>query len=175
MGRHCSVCAHDRRDEIDRALVDGTAAGEIASSTGLCRSAIDRHRDHIPQAVAQARDVAEIARAEGLLAFAVSLTEHAMRLLEGAEADGDRRTAIAAVREVRECLRLLNTLRPQPVPNMAMVAQVLASELEPTMLRRIRVALQERRHPPSAMRIGHRPGLRSGSPQPTRKGRLVRP
>ncbi len=79
------------------------------------------------------------------MAYAVALTERAMRLLEGAEAEGDRRTAIAAVREVRECLRLLNTLRPQPVPDMAMamVAEILASELEPTMLRRIRVALQE--------------------------------
>jgi len=143
MGRPCTVCAHDRRDEIDRELVDGTAAGEIAGNTGLSRSAIDRHRDHIPQAVARARDVAEIARAEGLLAYTVALTERAMLLLEGAEADGDRKTAIAAVREVRECLRLLNTLRPQPVPDMAMVAEILASELEPTMLRRIRVALQE--------------------------------
>ncbi len=66
-----------------------------------------------------------------------------MRLLEGAEADGDRRTAIAAVREVRECLQLLNTLRPQPVPGMGEVAEILASELEPTVLRRIRVALSE--------------------------------
>ena len=49
----------------------------------------------------------------------------------------------ASVRAVRECLRLLNTLRPQPVPDMAMVAEVLASELEPTTLRRIRLALRK--------------------------------
>jgi hypothetical protein len=110
---------------------------------GLSRSAIDRHRGHIPQAVARARDAAEMARAEGLMAYAVALTERAMQLLEEAEADGDRKTAIAAVREVQECLRLLNTLRPQPVPEMAVVAEVLASELDARTLCRIRLALRE--------------------------------
>jgi hypothetical protein len=46
-GRKCTVCTHKRRDEVERALANGTPATEIASKfQDLRRHAIRRHRDH---------------------------------------------------------------------------------------------------------------------------------
>jgi len=139
MPRPCSVCLHPDRDQIDHALVDGKTALEVAGNAGLSRSAVDRHgRDHIRETVARASQIAEIARGDGILAHAVGLTERAARLLDAAEEAGDRKTALAAVRETRECLRFLDALRPQPDSEREQLVAILGRVLEPAD--RVRVA-----------------------------------
>jgi hypothetical protein len=44
MSRPCSVCAHPRRAEIDRALVKEVAERTLAKEFSLSRSAINRHK-----------------------------------------------------------------------------------------------------------------------------------
>ncbi len=51
IGRKCSVCEYERRDEVERALANGTPVAEIVSAhEGLSRHAIARHRDHVEDA-----------------------------------------------------------------------------------------------------------------------------
>jgi len=139
MPRPCSVCLHVDRDRIDRDLVDGKTALEVAGNAGLSRSAVDRHgRDHIPQSIAKARDIAEIARGDGLLAHAVGLTERAARMVDDAEEAGDRKMALVALRETRECLRFLDSLRPQPDSERDRLVAILGRVVEPAD--RVRVA-----------------------------------
>ncbi len=54
--------------------------------------------------------MAELSRLDGLLADLRRLWQRAEHLGKDAEQDGDRRSALAAVREARECLALLAKL-----------------------------------------------------------------
>jgi len=58
MPRSCTVCAHDAREAIDRALAGGESVSGVATRYGLSWDAVKRHGVvHLPKAVvvAQAR------------------------------------------------------------------------------------------------------------------------
>ena len=109
MPRPCTICQHPERTAIDTALVRGEPARALASRYGtVSRMAFWRHReDHLPAALAQAREAAEVARADDLLTQVKALRSKAMALLLAAEAAGDLRTALLGVREARACVELL--------------------------------------------------------------------
>jgi hypothetical protein len=67
-GRPCSICNHDQRAEIDRALAAGKPFRYVAERFGTSRSAACRHkRDHLAPHLARALEVAEGARAADLV------------------------------------------------------------------------------------------------------------
>jgi hypothetical protein len=111
-GRPCSVCAHSRRQVIDRALVEGEADTQISAKfRGLSDDAVRRHREsHLPATLSRARQAAEVARADGLLAQVQNLKARAAAILDTAEAAGDLRTALGGIREARGCIELLGRL-----------------------------------------------------------------
>jgi len=109
--RTCSVCAHAQREAIDRALVAGESAPRIAALYRVSDDALLRHKEaHLPARLAQARDAAEVAQADDLLAQLRGLRSKAVAILLRAEAEGDLRTALAGIREARGCLELLAEL-----------------------------------------------------------------
>lgn len=113
MPRVCTVCTHEKREEIDQILVKGTASERvIASQFGLSQAAVNRHvqAGHVEARIAQASEAREIASADNLLNDVRSLRAKAIQLLIRAEQAGDLRTAIAGVREVRGVLELLGKL-----------------------------------------------------------------
>jgi hypothetical protein len=71
MSRACTVCLHERREEIDKALVKGTTYRTLAARYGPSITSFYRHKRHLravlreAQAKNQARD----------LAFSVNLAE----------------------------------------------------------------------------------------------------
>ena len=108
MPRSCSICTHDRRAEIDRALLERRPFRDIACQFSVGRMAALRHHDdHLPAELARAREAQEVAQADDLLAQVRALRSKAMALLLKAEAQGDLRTALAGIREARACLELL--------------------------------------------------------------------
>lgn len=107
MPRICSVCSHPDRERVELGLVTGRPKRRIAAETGLSESAIHRHdAEHLPGAVLAAQDAREAAQADRLLAATVERENDALRLMAQAEAEGDIRAAVVALREARECLEL---------------------------------------------------------------------
>ena len=67
-GPYCQTCRHDSRAAIDRALVEGTPAAEVARLYGLPPRSVQRHaKDHLPETLTKAAAAKEAARADDLL------------------------------------------------------------------------------------------------------------
>ena len=106
MPRTCTVCPHPHRDEIDRRLLDGAPLRNIAKQFSLSAASLCRHNKHISKALSNARQEAEILRADGLMEHLNHLTAEAARLKQKAEQAKDYRTALAGVREMSRLLEL---------------------------------------------------------------------
>jgi hypothetical protein len=129
MPRRCSVCTHPEVEKINAALVAGDSSFlAIAALFGVSDSALRRHKkNHLPATLARAQDAAEVAQADDLLGQVKELRDKAYGILLKAEAAGELRTALAAIREARGCLellaRLLGELQEQPVINVLLSPQ----------------------------------------------------
>ena len=108
MGRHCTVCTHPEREAIDQALVAGASYRDIAERFSLSAPSVHRHASrHLPGALIKAQEVGEVARADNLLGQVRDLQARALAILSQAEAAGDLKTALHAIREARGTLELL--------------------------------------------------------------------
>jgi len=110
--RSCTVCAHPKREEIDRALVEGVSAAEISGRyRTVGERAVRRHRsNHLPAKLVMAQAAEEVAAADTLLDQVKSLQGRAYAILDRAEEAGELRTALSAIREARGNLELLAKL-----------------------------------------------------------------
>ncbi len=141
MPRTCTVCNHAERDAIDQALVSGESARDLSAKYRVSEDAITRHRArHRPAALADARAAAEVTRADDLLGQVQALQTRTLGVLAKAEAAGELRTVLQAVREARGNLellaRLLGELRDTaPTVNVALVTAPEWLALRSAMLR----------------------------------------
>lgn len=104
----CSVCNHPKRDTIDKCLVDGDSLRDIESLFDVSRSALQRHKaDHLSAALIKSTPPAIIAENVGLADQLRDIHARTVKILEDAEASGDGRTALVAIRECRSNLELL--------------------------------------------------------------------
>ncbi len=111
MPRVCTICNHTERAAINAALLDGTPYRHIAARYGTSTGALQRHKEeHLPVALVQAKEAEDIAEADDLLGQVRALQGRAMTILDKAEAAGDLRTALTAIREARGNLELLARL-----------------------------------------------------------------
>ncbi len=86
MPRTCTVCAHPKRSEIDRALLDGMTYRTIADRFGLSETALKRHKaEHVPARVAKAKEAKQVADADDLLSQLKALRNRAVGILQKAE------------------------------------------------------------------------------------------
>src|SRR5919198_1275088 len=108
MPRTCKCCSHPRRAELDRELVANQRPYRvIAHDFAVSRDSVFRHqRDHLPKLLVQAEGAKEIAQADDLLAQLKGLNAKARELAAKAEAAGDYRTALMAIRELTRLLEL---------------------------------------------------------------------
>ncbi len=140
MPRQCSVCTHPQRPAIDAALVAGESLRSIAKQFTVSDSALFRHRDHIPAALADAHDAQEVAQADDLLSQIRDLQRRTLTMLTTAEKAGELPTALKAVREARSNLELLAKLQGQLQEGTTV--NVLVSPEWVNVRTRIMVALQ---------------------------------
>ncbi len=111
MTRTCTVCRHPDRRTIDQAMVRRTPFRTIAQQYGVSAwAALRHHDDHLPAALSKAQEAAEVAQADDLLSQVRNLQARAHGILDKAEAAGDLRTALSAIREARGNLELLAKL-----------------------------------------------------------------
>ena len=112
MARTCTVCTHAERATIDAALVQRRSFRDIACQFGVGRMAAVRHHDeHIPEALAEAREAEDAAASDDLLAQVRELQGHARTILAASMTYTDYRMALAAIREARGCIELFAKVR----------------------------------------------------------------
>jgi hypothetical protein len=112
LGRKCSICNHEKVEEINRLLLEGVSLRDIAGRYSVSKTSLGRHKkQHIPAAMSKAVGAHEAAQADDLLAQVVSLRDKALSILIKAEKAGDLRTALQGVREAKGCLELLAKLQ----------------------------------------------------------------
>jgi hypothetical protein len=110
MPRTCSVCRNPRRDSINEALLTGQSLRNVAERFGTSVTALHRHRKEIPKKIVKATEARELVLADTLLSQVKDLIGKANAILERAEASGDDRCALQALRETRETLLVLGKI-----------------------------------------------------------------
>ena len=125
MGRICTICRHEKREGIDKALLAGDPYRGIARRFGASPPAVLRHREHIPGRLAKAHAAKEVAQADSLLDQVRDLTEEARGILRRVKAK-DPKTALGAIREIRGTLELLARLLGE-IQDQAVTVNVLAT------------------------------------------------
>jgi hypothetical protein len=142
MPRECTVCAHESRDAIEDAFIEGTPKRRIASHYGLTERAVRHHiREHLPPLLALARDAERAARADSLLDRIEALQSRTEAALARAE-DTDNFSAIfSGIREMRSNLELVGeitkelnrapTLNIHLSPEWLELRAVIVAALEP--------------------------------------------
>ena len=114
MPRVCTICKSPDRAAIDSALLAGKPYRYVASRYGTSTGALQRHKKNDITALVKAADerlaVADRLRGDKLHGQVKDLAEKAVGILAKAEASGDFRTALVAVREARGCLELIAKL-----------------------------------------------------------------
>jgi hypothetical protein len=150
----CTICRHPQRSAIEEALLTGTPYRHIAARFGTSTGALQRHKAGCLSAcLVKASQVAEVARADDLLAKVRNLEAEARRIGKKAEKEGDLRAALVAIREITNIVQLLGQLmqaakkvaeeKEKPIQR----ARIILESAEPETDRRPRIAfeLEQRR------------------------------
>jgi hypothetical protein len=125
----CSVCRLDARAEVDAELIECRATlRDIARRHGVSKDAVARHRAAcIAESLTAGTKAVQVSRADDLLERVTTLEEDARRIQGAAEAAGERRVALAAIRERTRLVELMAELQgklqsgPRSVTNIAVV------------------------------------------------------
>jgi hypothetical protein len=106
MSRKCSICNHDRRQEIEHALFRGDSHRVVAQQFTVPRGAVARHIKHISTALTQARKLTEIGAGKSIFLQLRELNLQIEQLKARADRTGDYRAALAALREKTRLVEL---------------------------------------------------------------------
>ena len=106
MPRKCSLCNHERRQELEHALLRGDSHRAIAQQFTVPRGAVPRHLKHVSAALARARELREGEHGKSVLVQLRELTRQAQHLKVRADRTGDCRAALGALRELTRLLEL---------------------------------------------------------------------
>lgn len=103
----CTICRHEKREEIDQALLEGTPFRNIAKRYGTSTTALFRHRKtDIPTALMKAKEVKEVRNADTLLERLKSLSNEAREILTEARKSKNHTIALNAIGRVEKLMEL---------------------------------------------------------------------
>lgn len=101
----CTICRHLNVAEINKTLLDNGPLRTIADRWSVSKTALIRHKEHIPAALVRANGAKEVAKADALLDHVKNAEGRAERLYAAAEQiltraleDGEQRTALQAIK-----------------------------------------------------------------------------
>jgi hypothetical protein len=122
MPRRCTVCDHDKRDELDLALAAGGNVRGLARVHRLTPQALRRHQaSHVPAAIRRAAADKKTDSASALLAQVRDLMARTSAILEAAE---QPETKLRAIEQVRRNLELIGRLTGQLQSGTSVSVQV---------------------------------------------------
>lgn len=153
----CTVCRHDRREEIEIDATRGVPLRDIASAYGVGHMAVQRHRDnHLsPALIATERAIVAGGR-RSLMERLESLAEKCEGWVKEAEdaapSDRDMRLVLAAARELRSTLELWGKATGELVERGPQVAINVNTDPQIAQLKAIILAALEP-HPEAAQAV----------------------
>jgi transposase-like protein len=108
MARTCTICSHEKRDEIDTAFVAGSSYRSIAKQFGCSEAAMYRHvSEHIKQEIKQSKAAIEEARGLDVVQQLKYINEVAVSILQKASKAKDKEwLALQAIDRVCKQLEL---------------------------------------------------------------------
>lgn len=109
MPRACTICTHEKRNEIDNALVSGVSLRDIAAQfPPLTLGSLSRHhRRHVSAALAAVETSEQADRRASLLTRIEALIDRAEIMFAAAASEGKATQALNALKELRLQLELL--------------------------------------------------------------------
>ena len=117
MARTCIICSHPKRSEIDAAIVGNAVMQEIATTFGVSRFALIRHRCHVIELRAKSQETQAASKNEIILANVMELEEETRDLLAKAKRANDRKIMLAAIDRLTGLLefrlKLSGMIKPQ--------------------------------------------------------------
>lgn len=134
MPRTCLACCSPHRVSIDAGLASGEPLRHISARVAISSSGLLRHKSHVRHAIVKAAERREECLGDNLLDEMRRVLQKAWDLLDKAEAAGDLRGAIVALKEVRECLGSLGDMLAQAgqtqTPNVNVLVQMQAAAIK---------------------------------------------
>jgi hypothetical protein len=106
MCRKCRICSHDRRQEIEHAVLRGESHRAVAQQFTVPRSAVARHLKHVSAALTQARKLREVEDGKSILIQLRELKIQVEQIKVRADRAGDYRTSLLALREKTRLVEL---------------------------------------------------------------------
>lgn len=90
MARHCTICKHAERTEIDKALIEGVSLRNIAKRFGITEAAVFRHnKGHLTEALLKSKEAKEVVHGMEIVAEDVARqageADHANRVMNRLE------------------------------------------------------------------------------------------
>ena len=120
MPRVCTICTHEEREAIDRAVVSGGSNRAIARRWGVSKDAVARHQaEHLPAAIVKAQEEVDVRNAIDIVKQLRTINGATLRILKRAHDAGDSDTALKAIDRVQKQIelqaKLLGDLEPDGV------------------------------------------------------------
>ena len=106
MSRKCGICNHDRRQEIEHALLRGESHRAIAQQFTVPRGGVARHLKHVSTALTEARKLREVEDGKNISIQLRELKIQAEQIKARADRAGDTRTSLLALREKTRLVEL---------------------------------------------------------------------
>jgi hypothetical protein len=124
----CSVCNHDARPAIDKALAMGHSKRRIAADYGLSESAVHRHFDeHLPARIVKAQERTDVREAIDIVAQLKAINAAALGVLKDARTSGDGELMLKAsdriLKQIELQARLIGELDDRPQINILISAE----------------------------------------------------
>jgi len=131
MPRSCTICSHDARAGIDKALVGGASNRSLASLYDVSEAAMRRHKgSHLPARVAKAQEVEDVREALDVIKQLKAINAASLNILKEAREQGKQGTALAAIdrihRQIELQAKLVGELDDSPVVNIIISAEWIA-------------------------------------------------
>jgi hypothetical protein len=128
VSRPCSICAHERRREIDSAILARASYRSIAERYGLSSPAVSRHaNDHIPRLLALSYKAEETAAGDNLRAELEAEKDDIQELKREARESEDYKTALLACDKALRALeiqaKMLGHIDERPIINLHLSAE----------------------------------------------------
>jgi DNA invertase Pin-like site-specific DNA recombinase len=104
--RTCTICNHEKRADIDSALLNETPLREIARHYETSKDALARHREHLPKQLVKAQEQEDVRQAIDVVKQLKAINGATLAILKEARAEGNGELALKAVDRIQRQLEL---------------------------------------------------------------------
>lgn len=106
MPRKCTICEHERSEQITQALLRGIPYRELVDEYGVSMGALHRHKQHITAQMMNSADAVEVSEPGIVMRRIALLNERAEQLYNEALKQKDTLNAVRVLKELREIVAL---------------------------------------------------------------------